>query len=69
MPKPSEFDRWFKAQYGKRPGGGKTQVELTCIAWSLANRHSQAEALLADCIEWDNLRAAALKVWTAKERG
>ncbi len=62
----SVFDTWFEEQFGKRPGGNKSDKALTEDAYKKYRDYMVANELLIKREEHDLKRTAASYAWNAK---
>jgi hypothetical protein len=63
-----EFDKWFTAQFGKRPSKkelSNLESEIEVSQWKYQN----AAKLFYDVHAWEEKRKAALYAWNARTGG
>jgi hypothetical protein len=62
----SEFDKWFKEQFGARPGGNKSYDTLDQDYKKKQWAFIQAKRLLTERVEYDEKIRVASYAWNAK---
>jgi len=62
----SEFDRWFKEQFGKQPGGNKSRQTLSKDAFDKYHSYQRANDLLTKRDIYEEKRTVASYAWNAR---